>query len=90
MVENSCKPRPSLSSLAKRKELIPTRERGHTGYDDVLEIIELKHDVSPRLLCQGFCLPDELSICQYRAKTNSEREAVEITTFHVIVTPASG
>ena len=25
-------------------------------------------------------------ICQYRAKTNSQREAVEITTFHVIVT----
>ena len=58
LVENSCKPRSSLSSLAKRKELIPTRERRHTGYDDVLEIIEFKHDVSPRLLRQGFCLPD--------------------------------
>ena len=42
LIENSCKPRPSLSSLAKRKEFIPTRERGHTGYDDVLEIIELE------------------------------------------------
>src|SRR5688572_27657881 len=36
LVENSCQPRPSLCRLAKRKELIPTRERWHTGYDDVL------------------------------------------------------
>ena len=35
-------------------------------------------------------MPDYLGICQYRAKTNSECEAVEITTFHVIVTPTSG
>ena len=34
LVENSCKPRPSLSSLAKGKELITTRERRHTGYDE--------------------------------------------------------
>jgi hypothetical protein len=43
LVENSCKPRPSLNTLAKRKEFIPTRERGHTGYENVLQIIELKH-----------------------------------------------
>jgi hypothetical protein len=43
LVENSCKPCPSLSSLPKRKELIPTRKRGDTGYDDVLDITELKH-----------------------------------------------
>jgi hypothetical protein len=90
LVENSRKPGPSLSRLAKRKELIPTRERRHTGYDDVLEIVELKHDVSPRFLRQGFCLPHKGGICHYRAKTNSKREAVEITTFHVIVTHTWG
>jgi hypothetical protein len=47
LVENCCKPRPSLGRLAKRKELIPTRERGDTGYDDVLDIIELKHRSAP-------------------------------------------
>jgi hypothetical protein len=32
-----------LSGLAKRKELIPTRQRGQPGYDEVLDIIKLKH-----------------------------------------------
>src|SRR5436190_4351428 len=90
LVENSRKLRSSLSRLAKRKKLISPRERRHTGYDDVLEIVELKHDVLPRFLRQGFCLPDQLGICHYRAKTNSERKAVEITTSHVLVTPTSG
>jgi hypothetical protein len=58
VVKNSSKPRPSLISLSKRKELVATRERGHTGYDDVLEIIELKHAVLSRLLRQGYRLPD--------------------------------
>jgi hypothetical protein len=43
LVEDSFKPRPSLSAVAKGKELVPTGERGHAGYENVLEIIELKH-----------------------------------------------
>jgi hypothetical protein len=37
-----------LGGLPKRKELIPTRQRGQTGYDEVLDIFELKHDVWPQ------------------------------------------
>src|SRR4051812_3824255 len=50
LTENSCKPRTARSSVAECEELISARERRHAGYDDMLEIIEIKTAISARLL----------------------------------------
>ena len=58
LVENTSQPFSSLRGLAKRKEFITPRERGHAGYENVLKILDLKHAASPRPLCQGLDPPD--------------------------------
>ena len=55
----------------------------------MLEIIDFENDAGPGSLCPGFWSTEQLGSCQYRAKTDAERKAVEITTFHFIVTPTS-